>query len=167
MVEAVAVVVEAGFGVEILSGEAVAEEVGERARLGNGVAKGVVGVMRYNTTTGVEVAGDVAVVVVSRDIGQAVDGKEQQTPDTASALRSARQILAPEIAYRSCRAVGVGNALFNEVPVVIEERHRRVLCHLLHAARLRIVEVGDYQHTIRRHCFQAVGGIVCEGQDSV
>ena len=61
---------------------------------------------------------------------------------------------------RRCRAVGVGDAFLNEVPAVIEERHRRFLRHFLHAAGLRVAEVRYDQHAIRGSCLQAVGGIV-------
>ena len=68
MVEAVAVVVKAGFGIKVLSREAVAEEVCKRAGLVDCIAEGVVCVLRDGAAVCVEVAGDVAVVVVARDI---------------------------------------------------------------------------------------------------
>ena len=40
----VAVVVEAGFGIEVLGGKAVREGIGERAGGGDGAAEGVVGI---------------------------------------------------------------------------------------------------------------------------
>ena len=68
MVEAVAVIVEVGFSVEILCRETVTEDVGERAGLRYGVTESVVGVGGDGFVCGVEVAGNVAVVVVERDV---------------------------------------------------------------------------------------------------
>ena len=53
MVEAVAVVVEAGFGIEVLRREAVAEEAGASAGPGDELAEGIVGVPRYGTAVDV------------------------------------------------------------------------------------------------------------------
>ena len=53
MVEAVAVVVEAGFGIEVLRREAVAEEAGAPAGPGDELAEGIVGVPRYGTAVDV------------------------------------------------------------------------------------------------------------------
>ena len=72
MVEAVAVVVKSGFGIEILCREAVAEEVGEGAGLCDGVAKSIVGVLRNRVAGRVEVAGDIAVVVVAWNVDRVV-----------------------------------------------------------------------------------------------
>ena len=68
MVEAVAVIVEAGFRVEVFGREAVTEDVGERTGLRYGVTESVVGVLRNCGTGRVEVTGYVAVVVVERDV---------------------------------------------------------------------------------------------------
>ena len=68
MVEAVAVIVEIGFRVDVFGRETVTEDVGERARLRYGVTESVVGVGGNGFTGGIEVAGDVAVVVVERDV---------------------------------------------------------------------------------------------------
>ena len=46
----------------------MAEEIGERARLRYGVAESVVGIGGNGFAGGIEVAGDVAVVVVERDV---------------------------------------------------------------------------------------------------
>ena len=78
MVEAVAVVVEAGFGIEVLRREAVAEEVGKRTRLGDELAEGIVGVPRKGAAVGVEIARDVAVVVVAWNVDNAVDREIEQ-----------------------------------------------------------------------------------------
>lgn len=89
MVEAVAVVVESGFGIVVLRGEAVAEEVGEGAGLGYDIAKGIVGVLGDGVAVGIEVAGDVAVVVVAWNVDRAIDGEVKQPADAASVLQIA------------------------------------------------------------------------------
>ena len=89
MVEAVAVVVKAGFEVEILCREAVAEEVGKRAGLGDEIAEGVVGVLRDGVAICVEVASDVAVVVVAWNVDRAIHGEVKQPADAASVLQIA------------------------------------------------------------------------------
>ena len=72
MVEAVTVVVKAGFGIVILCGEAVAEESGERARLGDRAAEVVI-LVRGNDVAGfVYVLRDIAVVVVCGKVELAV-----------------------------------------------------------------------------------------------
>ena len=67
-VVAVAVVAEAGFGVLVFGGESVREGVGEGAGGGEDAAEGVVGVGGDGGAVGVEVAHDVAVVVVAGEI---------------------------------------------------------------------------------------------------
>ena len=98
MVEAVAVVVKAGFGIVVLRGEAVAEEVGEGAGLGYEIAKGIVGVLGNGVAAGIEVASDVAVVVVAWNVellsggvgsGGVGDCKVKQPADAASVLQIA------------------------------------------------------------------------------
>ncbi len=78
MVEAVAVVVEAGFGIEVLRREAVAEEAGAPAGPGDEPAEGVVGVTRKGAAVGVEIARDVAVVVIAGNVDCAVDREIEQ-----------------------------------------------------------------------------------------
>ena len=68
MEEAVTVVVKTNFGIVVFRGKAVAEEVGKRAGLGDDFAEGVVGVLRDGVAAGIEVAGDVAVVVVAWNV---------------------------------------------------------------------------------------------------
>ena len=89
MVEAVAVVVEAGFGIVVFRGEAMAEEVGKRAGLGDEIAEGVVGVLRDGVAICVEVASDVAVVVVAWNVDRAIHGEVKQPADAASVLQIA------------------------------------------------------------------------------
>ena len=98
MVEAVAVVVKTSFGIVVFRGEAVAEEVGKRAGLGDDFAESVVGVLRNCVTVCVEVAGDVAVVVVAWNVellsggvggGGVGDCKVKQPADAASVLQIA------------------------------------------------------------------------------
>ena len=74
MVEAVAVVVEAGFGVKVFRREAVAEAVCERASLGDELAKGIVCVDGYCVARGIKIARDIAVCIVAGDIGCAIYG---------------------------------------------------------------------------------------------
>ena len=89
MVEAVAVVVKTGFGIVILRGEAVAEEVGERAGLGDDFTESVVGVLRDGVAAGVEVASNVAVVVVAWNVDRAIHGVVKQPADAASVVQIA------------------------------------------------------------------------------
>ena len=89
MVEAVAVVVEAGFDVKVLCREAVAEEVSEGAGLGYEIAKGIVGVLGNGVAAGIEVASDVAVVVVAWNVDRAIHGEVKQPADAASVLQIA------------------------------------------------------------------------------
>ena len=89
MVEAVAVVVKTSFGIVVFRGEAVAEEVGKRAGLGDDFAESVVGVLRNCVTVCVEVAGDVAVVVVAWNVDRAIHGEVKQPADAASVLQIA------------------------------------------------------------------------------
>ena len=78
MVEAVAVVVEAGFGIEVLRREAVAEEAGAPAGFGDEPAEGIVGVPRKGAAVDVKVAREVAVVVVAWNVDRAVDREIEQ-----------------------------------------------------------------------------------------
>ena len=74
MIEAVAEAVETDFDVEVLGREAMAEEVGKRARLGYGVSKSVIGVLRDGVTVSIEITRDVTVVVVAWNVDRAVGG---------------------------------------------------------------------------------------------
>ncbi len=77
-VEAAAVVAEPRLGVEVLRGEAVAEEAGAPAGPGDELAEGIVGIPRHGTAVGVEVARDVAVAVVAWNVDCAVDREIEQ-----------------------------------------------------------------------------------------
>ena len=68
MIKAIAVIIEASLGINVFCREAMAEEVGERARLDDELAEGIVGVRCYNIPVGIDILCDVAVVVVARDI---------------------------------------------------------------------------------------------------
>ncbi len=157
MVEAVAVVVKTSFGIVILRGEAVAEEVGKRAGLGDEIAEGVVGVLRDGIAVCVEVASDVAVVVVAWNVellsggvgsGGVGDCKVKQPADAASALEAAGEVFAPIVMDCGGCAVRVVDSLFNKVPLVVEERCGRIGRDLSHAARFRIVVVCNKQHAV-------------------
>ena len=100
MVEAVAVVVEAGFGIEVLSREAVAEEAGASAGPGDEPAEGIVGVPRKGAAVDVKVARDVAVVVIAGNVDNAVDREPQKPAYTTCSLERAGEVLAPEVADR-------------------------------------------------------------------
>ena len=167
MVESVAVVVEAGFGIEVLRREAVAEEAGASAGPGDEPAEGVVGVPRKGAAVDVKVARDVAVVVVAGNVDNAVDREPQKPADSACALQRAREVFAPVVADRGGRVVCVGDSLLHEIPAVVEERGRGIWRHLLHTAGLRVVEVRDERNAVRRDRLQATGGVVGERQDAV
>ena len=121
MVEAVAVIVVVGFSVEILCREAMAEEVGERTGLRYGVAESVVGVLRNCGTGRVEVTGYVSVVVVERDVDGIVDRKVEESADAARALQCTGEVFAPVVMDCGRGAVCVGDALFDEIPIIVEE----------------------------------------------
>ena len=148
MVEAVAVIVEAGFRVEVFGRETVTEDVGERAGLRDGVAESVVGVGGNGFSGGIKVAGNVSVVVVERDVDGIVDRKVEESSDAARTLQCAGEVFAPIVTDCGRGAVCVGDALLNEVPVIVEEGCRCFRRYLANTARLRIVEVGDDQNAI-------------------
>ena len=75
MVKAVAVVEETGFGVAVFRGKSVAEKAGERTIGGRNAAEGVVDVLRNDVAIGIEVACDVAIVVIARNVDCAVNGQ--------------------------------------------------------------------------------------------
>ena len=89
------------------------------------------------------------------------DGEVEQSSDTACTLQRAGEVFAPEVADCRCRAIGVGNAFLNEIPIIVEESRCRILRYLLHAAGFRIVEIGDKQYAIRRYRLEPIGGVVC------
>lgn len=89
MVEAVTVVIKASFGIVVFRGETVAEEVGEGAGLGYEIAKGIVGVLGNGVAAGIEVASNVAVVVVAWNVDRAIHGEVKQPADAASVLQIA------------------------------------------------------------------------------
>ena len=162
MVEAVAVVVEAGFGIEILCRETVAEEVGERARLGYGVAECVICVLRDGGAGRVEVAGYVAVVVIARHKNRSIDCDVKQAAYAASALQSAGEVFTPVVVDCRGRAVGVGDAFLDEIPVVVEEGRYCFRRHLADTTGLRIVEIRQSENAVRRYGLEAASGIVGE-----
>ena len=171
MVEAVAVVVETGFGIVVLRGEAVAEEVGEGAGFGDEFAESVVGVLRDGVAAGIEVAGDVAVVVVAWNVellsggvgsGGVGDCQVKQPGYAASALETAGEVFAPIVTNGRCCAVRVGNALFYEVPVVVEESRSCCLRDFANAAGFRVVEVREDNHTVCRYGIEPFRGVISE-----
>ena len=116
MVEAVAVVVETGFGIVVLRGEAVAEEVGERTGLGDRAAEVVVLVRGGDVAGFVYVLRDIAVVVVCGEVELTVarDGKE--TTDTSRALERVGEVQSPEVldfCDVGCSAINGGDCFVN------------------------------------------------------
>ena len=126
----------------------MAEERREGAALRERAAESVVGVLRDGVAVGIEIARDVADVVIVGDIRHAIDGQVQQASDAACALQRAGKIFAPEVADRRCCAIRVGNAFLHKVPPVVEEGCGGFRRNFLHSAGFRVVEVGDEQHAI-------------------
>ena len=106
--------------VEVLGGKAVREGVGERSGGGDCAAEGVVSVLCNGGARGVEVAGDVPVIVIARNIRHAVYGKVKQSADAASSLQRAGEVFAPIVVDCRNRAVRAGNDLLYEIPIVVE-----------------------------------------------
>ena len=86
MVEAVTVVVEAGFSIAVLRRKAVAEEVGEGAGLRDCAAEVVILVCGDDVAGFVYVLGDVAVVVVCGEVDLAVARDRKEAAYSARAL---------------------------------------------------------------------------------
>ena len=134
MVEAVAVVIEAGFDVVVFCRETMAEEVGERPGLGDDVAEGVVGVLRDGVAVGIEVARNITDVIIAWNVDSSINCKVKQSANAACRLKCAREVFAPVVV--DCRriTIRVGDALLYEVPVVVEESRRRLGRDFPHAA---------------------------------
>ena len=81
MVEAVAVVVEACLGVEVLRGEAVAEEAGASAGPGDELAEGIVGVPRKGAAVG----------AVDRHVELAVARDREKSAHSSRSLQRAEE----------------------------------------------------------------------------
>jgi len=79
--------------------------------LGDGVAEGVVFVMRDNGTGGVDVVGDVADVVVEGIIENIVYTYREETADATRALEGTGLIFAPNIMDVVRGVVGVGGII--------------------------------------------------------
>ena len=126
----------------------MAENVGERAVLRDRAAEDVVGVGGDVCSTGVKVTCEVAVVVVAGDIDRAIHRQVEQPADTARTLECAGEVLAPIVVDRRDRAIGVGDALRDEIPVVVEERVRGGRCDLLNTAASSVVGIRHEQNAI-------------------
>ena len=74
----------------------MAEDVGDGTGLRYGVTESVVGVGGDGFAGGIKVAGNVAVVVVERDVDGIIDCKVQQ-PAAASTLQIARDPVAIDV----------------------------------------------------------------------
>ena len=118
----------------ILRREAVAEVVGEGASPGDGLAECVIGVLRYGVAVGVEIVGYVADIVIARNIDCAIDGEVKESADASGALQRVRKILAPVVADGRGCAVHIRDALFNEIPTIVEVGRRRLRRGLADAA---------------------------------
>ena len=134
MVEAIAVVVEAGFGVVVFGREAMAEEVRKISGLGNRIAEGVIGVRRDDCAGRIAVMGYISVVVVEGHIDRPVDSEIEKSADTTRPLKRTGEVLAPRILDDRIRPVRVRDPLFDEIPIVIEVSRRRLGRHLADAA---------------------------------
>ena len=87
MVEAVTVVVEAGFSIAVLRRKAVAEEVGEGAGLRDCAAEVVILVCGDDVAGFVYVLRDIAVVVVCGEVELAVTRDCKETANAPCALK--------------------------------------------------------------------------------
>ena len=134
MIEAVAVVVEAGFGVVVFGRETIAKEVRERTGLSEGIAEGVVGVRCDDCAGRIAIMRHVAVVVVERHVDAAVDREIKKSADTTRPLKRTREVFTPRIPEDRIRPVRVRDPLFDEIPIVIEVSRRRLGRHLADAA---------------------------------
>ena len=94
IVEAQAVVVQAGLGVEILGREAEFEIAGHEAGLGKRISKSIVLVVGDGASTTADILRDVAVVVVAREIEVAADADRNQS---AHAMNGVGEVVAPKI----------------------------------------------------------------------
>lgn len=74
----------------------MAEEIGDGTGLRYGVAESVVGIGGNGFAGGIEVAGNISVVVVERDVDGIIDCKIQQ-PAAASTLQIARDPVVVDV----------------------------------------------------------------------
>ena len=129
----------------------MAENVREMAGLRDGVAESVVGVGGDGFACGIEVAGNVAVVVVERDVDGIVDHKVEESANAARALQCTGEVFAPVV--MDCRGctVRIGDALLDESPIIVEEGCSGFRRHLADTAGFRIVEICDEQNAVCRY----------------
>ena len=145
----------------------MAEEIGDGTGLRYGVTESVVGVGGNGFASRVKVAGYVSVVVIERDVDRVVDRKVEESADATSTLQRAGEVFAPIVVNGRYRAVRIGDALLDKIPIIIEEGRYCFRRHLADAAGLCIVEVRQNEDAVGRDCFQAVGSIVGEGEDTI
>ncbi len=123
-IETVAVIVEPSFGIVVFRREAVAEEVGEGARLRNGAAEVVVLVSGDDVAGFIYVLRDVAVVVEGREVELTVARHDKQAADASRTLKRIGKVEAPEVLnlgdVGDAPLYGV-NGFVNQVPVVVDE----------------------------------------------
>ena len=120
-------------------------------------SRSYVGSRRGAEAQRIEVAGDVSVVVVERNIelvsggvrsGGVADSEVEKPADAPCALQRSRNVFAPTVADRRGCAVRVGDALLDQIPAVVEERRHRLWRDLPDAARLGVIEVRDVRDTV-------------------
>ena len=73
------------------------EEIGDGTGLRYGVAESVVGVGGDGFACGIEVAGDVAVVVVERDVDCVIDREGEESADATSTLQRTGDPVAVDV----------------------------------------------------------------------
>ena len=94
----------------------MAEVLGFRASGDCGSAEGVVFVVGYDGSAGIEIFGNVSVAVIRRVIGAGAAGDGEQAADSARALHGAAQVHAPGVGFGQC-----GSAVFRDgVPAVVD-----------------------------------------------
>ena len=111
----------AGLAVVVLRAEAEGEHIGEETGGFSDVAVRVVGVLRGNRASLRNVENNVSVVVVARNVADAVHRHGEQTADSARALLPTGLVQAPEVLKSSGRAVGELDFLQDDVVAVPDE----------------------------------------------
>ena len=82
----------------------MAEEIGDGTGLRYGVTESVVGVGGDGFACGIKVAGNVAVVVVERDVDCVIDREVEESADAARALQCTGEDRQTIQAMHRCRA---------------------------------------------------------------
>jgi len=117
----VTVVVGMRFGDKVFGGETEVERVGQRAGLLKRVSESVVEILRRERSALADVGGDVAVVVITRQVVNTVDADGDQPAHPPSALFGAGEVGTPEILDGLTRIVGSVDLFDREQPAVLNE----------------------------------------------